>query len=523
MSLEDEVKELEALREKAREMGGKERLARQHARGRLDARTRIDKLLDPGSFVEFGLLARSHHPELRDLTAADGRICGTGTINGCRVAVVSFDRTILGGSGGSGAGARKTAMQEHLAVLGKYPLIRLADEAGGGRIQDLMGSRDWGMHAAGMGRGSGGNAGSGRRIPRVTAVMGECFGEPTIGAVTSDFAVMVKGTAMGLGGPKSIEPAIGQKVTLEEIGSWEVHARLTGQIDYVAENDEDCLNIIKDFLSYMPSNCDEEPSYVASQDDPYRRLSLESIGKLVTTDLNRSYDMYRLIKLIVDDGKYFPIKKEFAPSLITCLARMGGRVVGIYANNPLFNSGAPDIAACKKATEFICLCDSFNIPLICLMDIPGMFPGKEMERGGMPQVVVNWLAAQNLATVPRVTIAIRKQYAMGALVMMGSGSTGVVAAWPTARLSFVGPEIAINFAMQSKLKASEDPEAERERLTEEWTKQSAPWGAAEAYAIQDVIDPRNTRKFIVQSLEILRGNRDRVISEHRMQNWPYGF
>jgi len=209
--------------------------------------------------------------------------------------------------------------------------------------------------------------------------------------------------------------------------------------------------------------------------------------------------------------------------LVTCLARIGGRVVGIYANNPMYNAGAPDIIACKKATEFICFCDSFNIPLVCLMDIPGMFPGKEMETGGMPQVVVNWLAAQGLATVPRVTIAIRKQYAMGALVMMGRGPTSIVAAWPTARMSFVDPEIAINFAMGSRISAAQDPEAEKERMREEWTRQSTPWGAAEAYAIHDVIDPRDTRKFIVQSLDILRGNRDKVISEHRMQNWPYGF
>jgi acetyl-CoA carboxylase carboxyltransferase component len=520
MTMEDSIKELYARREKAKQMGGAERVAKQHARGRLTARERVEKLLDPGSFLEFGMLAHANIPELERLSAADGRICGMGTVNSRKVAVIAQDRTVLGGSGGT-VGHRKTDTQRKLALEGGYPIIELADESGGVRIQEVMGSREWlGEWLAYTLEHR--NDRITRRIPRVSAIMGECFGEPSWNAATADFVVMMKGTAMGAAGPKMLGRSIGQTITAQELAGWELQFRGTGQADAIAENDEECLAAVKEFLSYMPANCNEEPPYIPPKDDPYRRL--ENVEKIVPTQLNRGYDMYRLVKRIVDDGKYFPLKKDYAPCLVTCLARIGGRVVGIYGNNPMFNAGAPDVPASEKAVDFLCLCDSFNIPLISLMDIPGMFPGREAEKLKLPTKIMVWLQAQNLVTVPRIHIIVRKYYAMGVLCMQGHlKRTDLIVAWPTARLSFVDPEIGLELAMESRIQEAKDPEAEKQRVREEWMASSPPWGAAGVYGVHDIIDPRDTRKFIVQALDTLRGNKEKVISEHRLQDWPTGF
>ena len=361
-----------------------------------------------------------------------------------------------------------------------------------------------------------------RIIPRISAIMGECFGEPSWNAAVNDFTVMVKGTAMGAAGPKMLEKSIGQKITPQELAGWEIQSQVTGQADAIAEDDEHCLEIIKEFLSYIPSNCNEEPPYVPTSDPIDRKL--DRVEKIVPTQLNRGYDMYYLIKQIVDDGKYFPLKKDFAPALVTCLARIGGRVVGIYGNNPMFNAGAPDVPACEKGTNFLCFCDSFNIPIISPMDIPGMFPGRDAEKLKLPLKIMVWVQAQNMVTVPRIHIIVRKYFAMGVVCMQGNRRrTDISVAWPIARMSFVDPEIGLGLAMESRIAEAKDPEAERERVREEWEAGSAPWDGAGLYGIHDIIDPKDTRKFIVQSLEMLRGNRDKVISEHKLQNWPTGF
>jgi len=520
MTMEESIKELYARRVKAKQMGGAERIGRQHARGRLTARERVEKLLDPDTFVELGMLAHANIPELEKLTPADGRICGTGKVSGRKVAVIAQDRTVLAGSGGT-VGHRKTDTQRKLALDGGYPIIELADESGGVRIQDVMGSREWlGEWLAYTLENRNDNFT--RRIPRLSAIMGECFGEPSWNAAKADFVVMIKGTAMGAAGPKMLGRSISQTITAQELAGWEVQARSTGQADAVAENEEECLAIVKEFLSYMPSNCNEEPSYIPPNDDPYRRM--DNVEKIVPLQLNRAYDMYRLVKMIVDDGRYFPLKKDYAPSLLTCLARIGGRVVGIYGNNPMYNAGAPDVPASEKAVDFLCLCDSFNIPLISLMDIPGMFPGREAEKLKLPTKIMVWLQAQNLVTVPRIHIIIRKYYAMGVMCMQGNlKRTDIIAAWPTARLSFVDPEIGLELAMESRIKGAKDPALEKQRVREEWNAASSPWGAAGVYGLHDVIDPRDTRKFIFQAFDMLRGNREKVISEHRLQDWPTGF
>ncbi|MFC1886040.1 acyl-CoA carboxylase subunit beta [Thermodesulfobacteriota bacterium] len=517
MSLQDDINELYERREKASKMGGERRIKKQHDRGRLNARERVEKLLDPGSFLELGMLAHADFPELEALSPADGRVCGVGTINGKNIGLIAHDRTVLGGSGGA-IGAQKTQTQHELALEGGYPIIELGDESGGVRIQNVMGSREWVGKSQALGRRGRHDT---RQVPRIEAIMGECFGEPSWNAAWSDLTVMVKGTAMGAAGPKMLEKSIGEKITPQELAGWEIQSEITGQADAIAEDDEHCLELIKDFLSYMPSNCNEEPPYVTPRDDPYRPLDMA--GKIVPAQLNRGYDMYRLIKHMVDDGKYFPIKQEFAPSLVTCLARIGGRVVGIYGNNPMYNAGAPDVSACEKGTQFLCLCDSFNIPIISLMDIPGMCPGKAAEKQKLPTKIIVWVQAQNLVTVPRIHIIVRKYFAMGVVCMQGYRKrTDITAAWPNSKMSFVDPDIGLGLAMESRIAGAADPDAEKARVQEEWTKDSAPWGAAGLYGVHDIIDPKDTRKFIFQALNMLRGGRDKVIGEHKLHNWPVG-
>jgi acetyl-CoA carboxylase carboxyltransferase component len=517
MGVEESIKELYERREKARQMGGIEQVAKQHSLGRLTVRERIGKLLDPGSFWEVGLLNRSDNPETYDKSAADGRVAGIGKINGREVAIIAEDRTVLGGSGGV-VGARKSLAIHELGTNKGYPIVHLGDEVGGVRLPDAMGSV--GMSSRAFLRPQ--YMLHPRQTPRVATIMGECFGSPSWHAAMSDFVVMVKGTSMGAAGPRIIEEAIGEKITPQELCGWELQARVTGKVDAVAENDEECLDMVKEFLSYMPSHNGEEPPFLPTQDDPQRRL--DNVGKIVPDKLNRGYDMNQLIKLIVDDGRYLQIKSEFAKALITCLARLDGRVVGIIANNPMFNAGAPDVPACEKATSFICLCDSFNIPLIFLTDIPGMYPGKDSERQKLPNKIINWLEAETLATVPKISVTLRKAYGIGWNCMLQPCETGdFVVAWPTASISFVDPEIGVKLVYGSKISKAHNPEGERQKLLEEWAVDSTPWKAAEQHYFDDIIDPKDTRKFLIEALKIVRGKRGNTISHHRLQNWPTGF
>jgi acetyl-CoA carboxylase carboxyltransferase component len=518
VDMEEAVQELYRRSEKAKQMGGEEKIRKQHEKGRLTARERIDKLLDPGSFWEVGILNTSNSPEMEDITAADGRVCGMGFIDGRRVAVEAQDNTILGGSGGR-VGAVKVRRLVKIADTRGYPIIRLMDGVGGVRLPDAMGSR-------GMVQGK--NIGMGipdeqyrvtRRTPRVTVIMGECFGEPSWDACQSDFVVMVKGGAMGAAGPRILEDAIGQKITPQQLCGWEVHASLTGQIGAFGDNDEHAISIVKEFLSYMPSHNGEHPPYISSDDSPNRRL--DDIGSIVTAQPNQGYNMYRVVERIVDNGKYFPLRAEWAESVITCLARIGGRVVGIIANNPWFNAGAPDVPATEKEVYFLCLCDSFNIPIVFLQDVPGMFPGIDAEKQKLPTKIVVLLQAIGLVTVPKINVLLRKAYGIG-WRCMGISQDDMSAAWPIASISFVDPDIGVSLVYGRKIAQAEDPATETRRLMEQWATDSAPWGGAAVKPLE-IIDPRDTRKWIFESLEKPIGKRNNSIGQHQLANWPTGF
>jgi acetyl-CoA carboxylase carboxyltransferase component len=359
-----------------------------------------------------------------------------------------------------------------------------------------------------------------REVPLITEIMGDSYGSPTWNAVSSDFAVQVKGTSMAVAGPRMLEVATGERISPEDLGGWKIHAEYTGQIDQFAEHEEECIAMMKNFLSYMPSHAKEEPPFKPTTDDPYRRLN--EVADLVPTKRNRAYDMKRLIRRLVDDEDFFELKPFFGPALITGLARMNGRVVGIMANQPMKNGGAAGPQECDKATEFICLCDSYHIPLIFLHDIPGFRVGSTAEKEKMPGKIMVWNQAIAWSTVPKISVVIRKSIGAAYSNMCGpSMGADFVVAWPTAEINFTGPEVGINVVYGRQLMESDNASMERQKLLELWEFDSAPYRAASKHLIDDVIDPRDTRKFICQALEYSchKGTR----SERLLANWPTCF
>lgn len=409
---------------------------------------------------------------------------------------------------------RAKALHEY-AVKRGFPLINLG-EGGGLRMPDGMGSDgisdkmmplDLLLH--------------GRRVPFVAAVMGDSYGGPTWFAVSADFAVQVKGTCMAVSGPRMLEMATGEKVQPEELGGWRIHAELTGQVDAFAENDDQCLAIIRDFLSYMPSHAGDEPPFVATGDDPDRRL--DEVVRLVPTLRKQAYDMRRVVELLVDNGVFFELKSLFGQALICGLGRLGGRVAGILANQPLYNVGAAGPEECEKATEFICLCDSYNIPLVFLHDIPGFLVGSRAEQRKMPTRIMVWNQALAWSTVPKVSVVVRKSIGAAYSNMCGPGlGADFVFAWPGAEINFTGPEVGVNVVYGRQLKEAADAAAERQKLLETWEFDSSPYQAAAKYLIDDVIDPRDTRRLVCRALEhacAKNGSRSRRF----LANWPTGY
>lgn len=526
LSMEKILEELQRRKARARQMGGPQKVSRQHSKGRLTARERIEKLLDPGSFLEMGMLAHSDMPGMDEKTPGDSKISGFGKIEGREVVVIANDFTVLAATSSRIAGRKEGELKLASKRRG-LPLIYLG-EAGGARMPDIMGSRGLASFGGGgfdtylqlMSRV--------REAPMITAIMGECYGMPTWMACLSDFVVQVKGSAMGVSGPRVLEYAISEKVSDEELGGWKVHGEITGMADRVAEDEEDCLGIIKQFLSYMPSHKDELPP--RKEVPPGSGEKMDRILEFLPERRNRAYDMNRLLSCIVDRGSLFAIKPLFGRTVITSLARIDGRVVGLIANQPMVNAGAMDTDGIDKVISFLCLCDSFNIPLIFFHDIPGFMVGKEAERKRVAAKVMNYMNALGLLTVPRISIIVRKTYGMAFWNMCGSGcGADFLVAWPTAEMSFVDPEIGANVVFGGKLGApdqcfaSEETSAQWKDMVERMVEDASPYGAAGHYYIQDVIDPRETRGFLIRALEICQDSRGKGLGEHRLANWPTKF
>src|SRR6478752_4460768 len=476
--------DLEERRAKARLGGGEEKIARQHDAGKLTARERIDLLCT--DFVELGIHARPHFSQRAmdgRSAPADGVITGWGSVDGRPVAVVAYDFTVMAGSMGM-TGEIKVARVRELALTKRIPIVWLLDSAGA-RIQEAVGSL-----FAGTGALFREEVVMSGVVPQVAALMGPCAAGTAYIPGLADFVPMVKGRgSMALAGPHLVRAAIGEDVTQEELGGSRVHCRKSGVGDLEVADDQECIERIKQYLSYFPANCEGAPPIVATS-DPVDRGDEELLDVLPESN-RKPYDMYEVIRRIVDDGVYFDIKPQFAKTIITCLARFGGRPAGIVANQPKQLSGILDNDSADKSARFINLCDAFNIPLVFLQDVPGFMVGAKVEHAGIIRHGAKMLYAVSRATVPKVTVIVRKAYGAGYYVMCGKAyEPNLIVAWPGAGISV--------------LEASEDPDATREAMLNAVREQIDPYIAAGNAVIDDVIDPRETRPTIVRALRMAK-------------------
>jgi acetyl-CoA carboxylase carboxyltransferase component len=511
MSFDPLLKELAARRRAALKMGSEKRLAERAAAGILNARQRIEYLLDAGSFRELGLLATAIRPEVRDKCPADGKISGIGRIADRPVALVSNDFTSLGASS-SVVNGKKIRHAKELATRHGMPLILLG-ESSGARLPDRMGAQ---------GRATMGSDPAeylrDRTTPWVSALLGSCYGSSTWYACLSDIVVMRKGATMAVASGRVTKVAVGQPVEAEELGGWRMHATTTGLVDLVVDNDEQALDAIKRLLSYLPSHNGEAPP--TAEVPPGSDEAMADVLTVVPEQRTKVYDSREVVRRMLDLGSMLELKQRFGRSIATMLGRIGGRSVGVIANNPLFRGGAIDVDAMAKATSFIVLCDSFNLPLILLVDQPGFLIGVEGEQRGAPGRIMNWMQALQLASVPRITITMRKNYGQAFLNMGGGRNSDVSAAWPTADFGFMDPATAVSVLHGDKVK--EEPERFQE-LVSEISKESAPWPLAGLYESHSVIDPRETREFIKDALRICSDGPRNGVGLHRLSTWPTSY
>lgn len=506
MRFRSELSELDARTVAALAMGGEEKLARRRAQGALNARERIDKLVDPESFVESGMFATGMRTEVRDKSPADGKVAGLARIDGRPAAIVSNDFTVLGASSSVVNGKKIRHMRE-VAEKHGMPLIFLG-ESSGARVPDRMGAS--GRAILGQDPQEYRRT---RRTPWVSALLGSCYGSSTWYASLSDFVVMRRGATMAVASSRVTSLAIGQQVDAETLGGWKLHTATTGLVDLAVDSDEDALHAIRTFLGYLPSHSGAPaPRLPAST----VREPRADILDLLPESRSKVYDMRQIVEAIVDVDSLFELKSRFGKSIVTALARIDGGSVGIIANNPKFKGGAIDVDACAKVTSFLVLCDSFNIPLIFLVDQPGFLIGLEGEVRGAPGRIMNWINALSQVSVPKFSIVIRKSYGQAYLNMGGGRNSDEVACWPTADLGFMEPSLAVNVLHGLR---REDDALRFDALLAEVARDSSAWSLAALYEAQTVLDPRNTRDWLVRMLGFYRSG-ERLVSQHNLANWP---
>lgn len=506
---EEHLLELNKRREKALAMGGEEKLAKRKAEGHLNARERLDALLDKDTFVESGLFATSHRPEVAHKTPADGKIAGTGYVDGRRVAVVSNDFTVMGASS-SVVNGKKIRQMREISTRHGMPLIFLGESAGA-RMPDRMGA---------AGRAILGQDPSEyhreRKAPWVSALLGDCYGSSTWYACMSDFVVMRKGATMAVASERVTSMAINQPVDAEQLGGWRLHTEQTGLVDVAADTDEQALQLVKKFLSYMPSHAEQltplQPVPEGSDE------ACKSILDIVPADKSQVYDVRKIISCLVDTDSMFELKPRFGKSISTVLARINGQAVGVVANNPMFKGAAIDVDACEKTTSFLVLCDSFNLPIIFLVDQPGFMIGLEGERRRAPSKIINWMNALSLVSVPKISVIMRKSYGQAYLNMGGGKNSDAVILWPTADLGFMAPEVAVH--VLHGVKRGEDG---FEELLEQVNRDASAWNLAALHEAQYLIDPRETRGLLKHLLAIHGDRLGRQVGEHKLSTWPTSY
>ncbi len=497
------VEDLHARRERIRLGGGEEKIAKQHERGKLTARERIALLIDEGTFVELGILGKPHSTQraMEGVDApADGVITGYGKVDERLVAVCAYDFTVMAGSMGMTGEFKVTRLRE-LALTKRIPFVWLLDSAGA-RVQEAAGAM-----FAGSGHLFREEVVMSGVIPQVAALMGPCAAGTAYIPGLADFVPMVKGRgSMALAGPHLVRAAVGEDVTQEELGGSRVHCRSSGVGDMEVDGDEECIEVIKDYLSYMPQNCEERPP-VRAASDPIDRAE-EGLLDVLPDSNRKPYDMYDVISMIVDDGAYLDIKGRWAKTIITCFARFGGRPAGIVANQPRQLGGILDNDSADKAARFVNLCNAFGIPLLFLQDVPGFMVGTKVEAQGIIRHGAKMLHAVANATVPKITVITRKAYGAGYYVMCGRAyEPDLIVAWPSAEISVMGAEGVVEIAFRKAAEAAEDPAAKRAELIDNFKKMFDVYIAAGNDMIDDVIDPRETRQTICRALEMAEGKK----------------
>src|SRR6266478_143418 len=498
MSIRKKAEELERRRAEAKKMGGEARLTRQKERGKLDARARLDLLLDPKTFREIGLLA-THLGKLESPTPADGVVCGTGLIEGRPVCVASYDFTVQGGSIGP-VGERKVARLRELALRERVPMIWLVDSAGA-RLSADPEEAAWITSFADTGYLFREQVVMSGVVPLVAAMVGPGAAGTAYIPGLADFVPMVRGTSsIAIGGPYLVKSMVGEDVTEEALGGSKVHTEVSGVADLETASDAECLAAVREYLSFFPSRAGEKPPRRFSSDPADRHK--KSLLEIVPENPRQAYDVHKVIAAVVDGGRLFEIKPRWARNIVTGLARIDGWSVGIVANNPMQAGGVLDVNAADKAARFVNLCDAFEIPLLFLQDVPGFMVGSMVEQQGIIRHGAKMLYAVASATVPKLTVVLRKAYGAGYYVMNGRAyEPDLLVAWPGAENSVMGAEGMVAIA------AHKQSEEVKEQLAERIRPHIDILRTAALGYLDDVIDPRETRPLLAHYLRLCEGKK----------------
>lgn len=504
MSTQEKIAALQALNQKIEVGGGPKAIDKQHHKGKLTARERIEKLLDPGSFTEidkfvthrcvnFGMAGKE--------APGEGVVTGYGTIEGRLVYVYAQDFTVLGGSLGE-MHAGKICKVLDLAMKMGAPVIGLND-SGGARIQEAVDA------LAGYGQIFYRNTLASGVIPQFSVIMGPCAGGAVYSPALTDYVFMVKNTSqMFITGPQVIKAVTGEEVSAEELGGAMTHNQRSGVAHFSADNEEECFEQVRKLLSFLPSNNLEDPPLVDTGDDPERIA--EELNDIMPDNPNQAYDMVDVITRVVDNGDFYQTMPYYAQNILTGYARIKGQVIGIIANQPKFMAGCLDINASDKAARHIRFCDAFNIPIVNFVDVPGYLPGTNQEFGGIIRHGAKLLYAYSEATVPKITLVTRKAYG-GSYLAMCSRDLGAdqVLAWPTAEIAVMGAEGAANIIFRKEIESADNPVEKRaEKIAEYRERFATPYVAAERGFVDQVIEPRETRPRLANALEMLTTKRE---------------
>jgi acetyl-CoA carboxylase carboxyltransferase component len=494
------LEELERRREAALHAGSRANVERQHSRGKMTARERIDYLFDAGSFQELDMLARSRSSATSEdkRSYTDGVITGFGTVGGRKICVFSQDFTVNGGTLGEVSGEKIHKVLDLATSLG-VPLVGIND-GGGARVQEGVVALHY---YGGIFRR---NVAASGVVPQISVIMGSCAGGAVYSPAITDFVFMVQGTSqMFITGPDVVKTVTGEDVTHEELGGALTHATKSGVACFVSPDEKSCLDQVRELLTYLPANSLEQPPTEVTGDDPER--ALPEVADLVTASSHHTYDIKQLVRAVLDGGAFLEYHRLWAVNLVCGFGRIGGRVVGVVANQPQVLAGVLDIDASEKGARFVRTCDCFNIPIVTIVDVPGFMPGTDQEHGGLARRGAKLLYAYCEATVPKVQVIVGKAYG-AAYVIMSSKSLGtdLAYAWPGAELAVMGPESAVDLLHGPEL--AKAPPERRAELVDRYKQANAnPYLAAERGYVDDVIDPSTTRRALHQALEMLANKR----------------